>query len=644
MKKVLLTGSMLAMFAASLNAQQRLVLYEEFSGENCGPCAATNPGLWSLLTSGENEKNILLIKYQAPIPGGYDSYPIYEQNEVDVDARSTYYSVPFAPYARMDGVASPIPSDADPGSLGHPGYLTQAYIDDAVAVDAPFDIEITSYSISGTTLSATIEVTANTDISAAELKFHAALTETLIFSTPPGANGETEFHHVVRKMYPSASGQDMEDVWTSGESHTMTVTGTVPSYVDLSNENFLVVWVQDNEDKTIKQAARTYPSLDVASKSVALPGTEALNCGLPLSVTPKVTIKNGGNSTLTSATIYYKEATASTWSTQPWTGSLATNESEEVTLPAISVTTAGMAGVVDSVGNPNSGTDAFASNNKSAAVVTILKEADGAFPITNNFEASSTEWVPYAESGGYPLYMYTGAGIGYDESTGFLYYPCYQLPEDVAGYMILPFANLSGTGLKALDFYVAYAQYKNEAGAISGDDKLEVVYSTNCGDTWTSVWSQDGADLATAAATGSTYIPAGNSDWVLKSVNVSSVPDGAQLAFRATSDYGNNIFIDNVNLRSGATGIEELVLNGGFSVYPNPVNNELTIDIDMVKAAKATISVVNVVGQQVALPIEESLTSGKNLVKISTSSLVPGIYFLNIATEAGSIQQKFVKK
>src|SRR5690554_3817100 len=99
MKKLLLMGGF-ALLTAGLTAQERLVLFEEFTGENCGPCASANPGLMQKVN---NNDDVLIIKYQVPIgtPGQIAS--IYEENKVDPNARMSYYSVTTAPYGRIDG-------------------------------------------------------------------------------------------------------------------------------------------------------------------------------------------------------------------------------------------------------------------------------------------------------------------------------------------------------------------------------------------------------------------------------------------------------------------------------------------------------------------------------------------------------------
>ena len=66
MKNVLLF-SLTFFISTGLFAQtQRVVLYEEFSGENCGPCAAVNPGLNDFVE--QYGSDVILLKYQTNIP------------------------------------------------------------------------------------------------------------------------------------------------------------------------------------------------------------------------------------------------------------------------------------------------------------------------------------------------------------------------------------------------------------------------------------------------------------------------------------------------------------------------------------------------------------------------------------------------
>ena len=67
MKKTLLTLAIAQAVAFGAFAQ-RMTLHEEFTGENCGPCASTNPGFWALCDTAPNVPKLIHISYMAPIP------------------------------------------------------------------------------------------------------------------------------------------------------------------------------------------------------------------------------------------------------------------------------------------------------------------------------------------------------------------------------------------------------------------------------------------------------------------------------------------------------------------------------------------------------------------------------------------------
>ena len=78
--------------------------------------------------------------------------------------------------------------------------------------------------------------------------------------------------------------------------------------------------------------------------------------------------------------------------------------------------------------------------------------------------------------------------------------------------------------------------------------------------------------------------------------------------------------------------------NSFFTIYPNPVNGNLTIS----KTAQITISTVaifNMLGQQlIVIPNADSLTN------VDVSSLGGGTYFLKITSDHGSAVAKFIKQ
>lgn len=645
MKKTLLTCGLAAAFFGA-QAQQRLSLYEEFSGENCGPCAALNPALMTLL--GANTSKVLLLKYQSPIPS---AGPIYEENTVFTDARMGYYSVPFAPYGRIDGAV--VGSGTNAGNINQ---TTQAIIDAAAAVAAPFNITVSTptYNADGQTFTATATVTAVTAGTYANLKLRFVLAEQLDFATAPGTNGETSFHNVVRQMYPNAGGTDVPATWTAGQTQTFTITGAIPHYVkNTSAHRFFAAFLQTEGDKKVLQAAKTadiniqIPAAGVAS--VSLSGVNGLKCQLPASLTPTITIKNTGTQTLTTATIYYRLGTTGAWTSQPWTGTLAAGAtSPAITLGALSATTAGMFEVQDSVALPNGKVDLNTYDNNASSVAYVLSNTASALPLSYDFEAANSNWVswPGTASNAYPIIRASSStsAIGAGGSTYVGWFRAWDLPSGYTGYLLFPKADLPA-GAKAIDFQLAYAQWKDQNGTLVGD-KLEIVYTTDCGATWNNVWSQSGTNLATADPTtgNNSFIPNAAS-WKPRSVDITSVPTGAIFAFKGTSGGGNNMFIDNIKVRTGAatTSINSIVKEGSTNIYPNPAVNELNVELDLIKAAKVSFVIYNALGQSVQQIAAKEMSAGASKTSIDTRALPAGMYYLNISTGEGSLQQKFTK-
>ncbi|PCJ00147.1 MAG: hypothetical protein COB15_03165 [Flavobacteriales bacterium] len=74
------------------------------------------------------------------------------------------------------------------------------------------------------------------------------------------------------------------------------------------------------------------------------------------------------------------------------------------------------------------------------------------------------------------------------------------------------------------------------------------------------------------------------------------------------------------------------------SIYPNPFNDELTIELTN-KAKNTTISIINTLGKVVS---KQNATSYIN--KLSLAKLPAGIYFVEVSTNESSITQKVIKR
>ncbi len=78
-----------------------------------------------------------------------------------------------------------------------------------------------------------------------------------------------------------------------------------------------------------------------------------------------------------------------------------------------------------------------------------------------------------------------------------------------------------------------------------------------------------------------------------------------------------------------------------LDVFPNPVGDELTIEIPEDLSSDFRLRVVNVVG---AVVFEQNVSNASNLERISFSRFNPGIYFVQIEGQSESYIQRVVKK
>jgi hypothetical protein len=88
---------------------------------------------------------------------------------------------------------------------------------------------------------------------------------------------------------------------------------------------------------------------------------------------------------------------------------------------------------------------------------------------------------------------------------------------------------------------------------------------------------------------------------------------------------------------SGA-GIGENELNSFWSIFPNPTNQFITIDLNKF-AGENTIQFVTTTGQVV-----RSLTTSDTLSTIDVSTFAKGVYFVTLQTERGNTTKRLVIK
>ncbi len=129
----------------------------------------------------------------------------------------------------------------------------------------------------------------------------------------------------------------------------------------------------------------------------------------------------------------------------------------------------------------------------------------------------------------------------------------------------------------------------------------------------------------------------------------SAIIPGSTSAFLVINHSGNyNVAVHNENgcqISVGinvATGIKNYTFSNLFSLSPNPASTQLTIHTYSSFARSATISIINVLGQEV-LSYPFSFGEGRDEA-IDISNLSAGMYFLQLKTESVIDAKRFIKE
>jgi hypothetical protein len=656
MKQFLLSVTLLAGLSAVAQTP-RMSLYEEFTGETCPPCAATNPGLNAILLSPTNAQKIIPLKWQVPIPSApSNTWSLYKTNKAEIDWRhlgwnggyssstinppnATAYGYPSqnsasggmtsgvnsAPSGRIDGQHQWVFG----ASSDHPANLTNAVIATAQSYTSAFSVTMMhEWDAAMSAVVVTVNITASANFTAVgPLVFRCVMVERLIqFSVQPGTNGEKKFEDVVIKSYPNIqNGTPMASTWTIGQTQSFVLNCPVPSYVRKVEEISMVGFIQDDGNRKVAQATRSKATYD----AVALGSSVKPVCSANFS--PVVTVGNEGLNPITSMTITpYVDGAAQTNVT--WTGNLAVGASTTVTMNSVSApstrgshtfsyTIVGINGNEFNVANNSTNVNFHVATGATGNNV-VEGFALGLYPPTGwtNVNAAGVTFSRTTQAGGY--WIAPMESVKYDAFSN-------SALGDV-DELYLPGMDLRGGDAVEMSFDYAYAQRTS-----TSNEKLEVKVSTDCGNTWTTAWSRAGSVLATTSPVAFAFIPDQNVDlsaWqtiqvMIPGANMQSVV----VKFVVTNDNGNNIYIDNVNLvQKNPMGIA--VSNKGsnsLSAYPNPASGEATINFSSNSSGKAGIKVINTLGQ-VMYNGQKEVEGGDNAITLDLKSFAAGVYYITV--------------
>jgi PKD repeat protein len=203
----------------------------------------------------------------------------------------------------------------------------------------------------------------------------------------------------------------------------------------------------------------------------------------------------------------------------------------------------------------------------------------------------------------------------------------------------LPSVDLTQMNDPSIHFRLAYKQRSGQS------EKLRVYVSDDCGESWILRFNRSGSSLASVSGTqASPYTPSSEADWALIEVNLAAYADEEHLLvkFQGTSDAGNNIYIDDIQI-SGPLGVSENNADLALTVSPNPMTETAFLNLDVKHNAYFSIKVLDVAGREVLKLHDGSLTKGMQRFELSNNSLLrSGVYFIQVGSILGITTTKLI--
>lgn len=339
---------------------------------------------------------------------------------------------------------------------------------------------------------------------------------------------------------------------------------------------------------------------DLKLLSINAPGNNACNP----QIVPQVTVLNNGAEDITSFKVGYRIDNG-TNIIQTFNQTIISGDTAMITLPAITaaygsrIITAFTADPVSAAGSGDlqPANDTLVKNFTVVSLINppVIEGFENAFPPANWAVINPDNNVTWVKKAPGKNSSYAAFFDNYDNDVK-------NQTDDLRS----PFINVSGADSLIIQFDVAHKNYPTNS------DTLTVLLSSDCGNTYTSVYKKWGSALATAGSATSGYLTPLSTDWRNERIgldNSFSASGSVNVLFRNTNEYGNNIFLDNVNIQSlykrdaGLVSISQptsLVCSGNFSPTATIHNmgietiTGLTISFSIDSGAVQTTSLTNI--------------------------------------------------
>jgi len=157
-------------------------------------------------------------------------------------------------------------------------------------------------------------------------------------------------------------------------------------------------------------------------------------------------------------------------------------------------------------------------------------------------------------------------------------------------WFISPSLNVGTLDSAGLAFKVSYAQRTGFS------DRLQVLMSVNCGESYPFEIFNASSDSLSVAASNSAWVPQSVEDWKEFRLDLKSSivwNDEIRLAFVFTNGNGNNIFLDDINVGIKPISVKE----NSFMLFPNPAISNFNVAFSLAERDDVVVQLMDISGK-----------------------------------------------
>lgn len=280
-------------------------------------------------------------------------------------------------------------------------------------------------------------------------------------------------------------------------------------------------------------------------------------------------------------------------------------------------------------------------------------------PVLDGFElydqiGNTIEWEVFNEQNNATFEIANGVGATGNKSIKLDNYNTTTPSTDELLSATYDFSGVTSSTQVTISFKYSYRKK-----VAANNEKLQIMFSQNCGDAWSIRKTLQGTSLS-SLETIDPWTPTSASDWV--QVHLTNVTSGFwtsnfRFKFHFEGSGGNNLYLDDINVyNSGPSAVlvgeelppslgleEEIQATSGVLIYPNPADDELQVSYEAARPGNTKIVIIDVLGQQL---LEQNIQSaaGGNLVVIPTENLSSGMYLVKTVVDGKTFTKNLMIK